>query len=1177
MRRTIILCLYFLGISLSWAQNSPKIKYTISNGLQIEGLDQTNPVIYDNDMVEDTPEDEFLWLKAHNGEVNLVGNIITRDMDKCTTGTCKRTMQFSVTEFDRAIKIARSAGLSTVPEPVLGADAILRRPASGRIEDTQYKISVGSELIIREAKKASAAKPLIIFVGGQATTVANAYLKDPSIAERIIVFHVYGHYDRYNVPTSYNTQDPWSAYVVMKKIRYINFTGDLRSWYWRPVKNVNLTQSMINSLPNNPLANALKTWYTRFFKNESLADAPPILYFFNHSLFKNVVRKLENGQTTTSDTFDYLMTSDNDWTNYGPELIKYMKDPSNYAGSPANKLPAVNVTSPGNNADYTAGEAITLSANASDSDGNITKVEFFYGQTKLGEDPAPPYSFQWTKVPAGKHIITGKATDNRGGTSTSAPVTITVSPGNTLPSIVMTSPVNNDKFSSGATISLGANASDTDGNIVKVEFFNGPTKLGEDVMAPYSFQWTEVPTGKYTITGKATDNGGGASTSAPVTITVSAANTPPSVILTSPTSNDKFSSGATISLDANATDTDGNIAKVEFFNGDAKLGEDLSEPFSFTWSNVSPGTYNLKAKATDNVSASTTSTTVNISVDAPANSAPVVTLTAPVNNATFTSGSSINISANASDPGGAVQKVEFYSGATKLGEDTSGPYAFEWKNIPAGDHTLSAKVTDSQGAVTTSSQVKIKVTPPNTAPAVAITAPSNNASFTSGSSINITASATDAQDATIKVEFYHGTTKIGEDLSSPYSFEWKNTAAGSYSLTAKATDSQGATTTSSPIPIKVSNPNDIPMVNITAPANNTVFTTGVSVTIRANASDNNGIKKVEFFQGTNKLGEDNSSPYSFAWGNVPAGDYKITAKAIDNQSAISVSQVINIKVKVNAPTYTHSISITAPANNATFTTGESVTITAAAESSTKVEFFNGSVKLGEDLTSPYSFVWNDIPAGTYTLTAKASTHTNVSVSSAAIKIIVTDAAHPIINANAGEDISISLPENTVALTGDGESSDGSQLDFQWQQVSGPEEIAIENANTSDITLTNLAEGVYVFELTVLHSMGHSAKDQVKVDVISLPLADVSQTLIPRYFTPNDDGINDLWTFPEHELLENARVTIFNRSGQKIYEAYAYQAPWDGKLEGKPLDEDAYYYVIRLSDNNDIKGAVRIIR
>jgi hypothetical protein len=39
---------------------------------------------------------------------------------------------------------------------------------------------------------------------------------------------------------------------------------------------------------------------------------------------------LENGQTTTSDTFDYLMISENDWTNYGPNLIDYLKIPSNY-------------------------------------------------------------------------------------------------------------------------------------------------------------------------------------------------------------------------------------------------------------------------------------------------------------------------------------------------------------------------------------------------------------------------------------------------------------------------------------------------------------------------------------------------------------------------------------------------------------------------------------------------------------------------------------------------------------------------------------------------------------------------------------------------------------------------------------------------------------------------------
>ncbi len=92
----------------------------------------------------------------------------------------------------------------------------------------------------------------------------------------------------------------------------------------------------------------------------------------------------------------------------------------------------------------------------------------------------------------------------------------------------------------------------------------------------------------------------------------------------------------------------------------------------------------------------------------------------------------------------------------------------------------------------------------NQQPAVNITAPANNASFTAPASMTISATATDADGTVAKVEFFQGTTKLGEDLSAPYSFTWNNVGAGTYSITAKATDSKGESTTSAPVSVNVS-------------------------------------------------------------------------------------------------------------------------------------------------------------------------------------------------------------------------------------------------------------------------------------------------------------------------------------------------------------------------------------
>ena len=70
----------------------------------------------------------------------------------------------------------------------------------------------------------------------------------------------------------------------------------------------------------------------------------------------------------------------------------------------------------------------------------------------------------------------------------------------------LTSPSNGAIFTSPAKISLAANAADSDGSVVRVEFFNGGTKLGEDTSAPYTFRWNIGAAGNYTLTARATDN-----------------------------------------------------------------------------------------------------------------------------------------------------------------------------------------------------------------------------------------------------------------------------------------------------------------------------------------------------------------------------------------------------------------------------------------------------------------------------------------------------------------------------------------------------------------------------------------------------------------------------------------------------------------------------------------------
>jgi YD repeat-containing protein len=182
---------------------------------------------------------------------------------------------------------------------------------------------------------------------------------------------------------------------------------------------------------------------------------------------------------------------------------------------------------------------------------------------------------------------------------------------NILPSVSVTAPTAGNVFTAPASITINASASDADGTVSKVEFFQDSTKLGEDLTAPYSFSWTNVAAGSYNLTARATDNLGGISTSAVVNITVNAL---PAISITAPAANAIFNSPANVTINASASDSDGTISKVEFFQNGTLLGEDSTPPYSCVWTNAPVGTFSLTARATDNRNATTTSAAIPVTV-----------------------------------------------------------------------------------------------------------------------------------------------------------------------------------------------------------------------------------------------------------------------------------------------------------------------------------------------------------------------------------------------------------------------------------------------------------------------------------------------------------------------------------------------------------------------------------
>lgn len=246
-------------------------------------------------------------------------------------------------------------------------------------------------------------------------------------------------------------------------------------------------------------------------------------------------------------------------------------------------------------------------------------------------------------------------------------------PTNTPPSVSLAGP--STAQTAPANFKLTASASDSDG-ISKVEFYKNGVIVATDTVAPYEYQAVSVTAGQYTYTAKAIDANAvpASSTSSPVSVTVNAPapqNVAPTVSVSS--SSTTPTAPATITLTANAVDPDGSVAKVEFFNGATKVGEDTTVPHSLTLTNLAAGTYTYSAKATDNIGASTTSSAVSVTVK---NAVPAPTSCTGTNVA-------LNKPATASSDDGNLLANRAVDGSSQAG--TSGAQDSRWSSMQGID------------------------------------------------------------------------------------------------------------------------------------------------------------------------------------------------------------------------------------------------------------------------------------------------------------------------------------------------------------------------------------------------------------------------------------------------------------------------------------------------------------
>ena len=202
---------------------------------------------------------------------------------------------------------------------------------------------------------------------------------------------------------------------------------------------------------------------------------------------------------------------------------------------------------------------------------------------------------------------------------------------------------------------------------------------------------------------------------------------------------------------------------------------------------------------------------------------------------------------------------------------------------------------------------------------------------------------------------------------------------------------------------------------------------------------------------------------------------------------------------------------------------------------------------------------NGSPAGTYALTPTGGISNNYSLNYVNGTLTIFAKPIPSITSSKGNNVS---KGETVLLTAVGGTA------YTWSSANG----IVSGQNTAVLTIR--PETTATYTITVSNANGCSETASYTVEVRD----DFQAIKANNILTPNGDGINDLWVVENIDMYPNNVVNIFDKAGRILFTQKGYKNTWDGMVNGSPLAEDTYYYVIDFGTNKPKqKGFITLIR
>jgi len=766
----------------------------------------------------------------------------------------------------------------------------------------------------------------------------------------------------------------------------------------------------------------------------------------------------------------------------------------------------------------------TLSGSGTDTDGSIASYTWNIASGPAGSTITATGSASTTitGLVQGVYQLTLSVKDNAGATSLdTVKITVNAAVANKNPVAKAGADITITLPTSSTTLN-GSGSSDPDGTIASYAWvkIGGPSQF---VIASSNAATTAVSSltaGIYDFQLKVTDDKGlTALDTVKVIVNAAPVNRPPvanagaNISITLPTS--------TASLNGSASsDPDGSLSGYAWTQISGPGTATIAAPGTATTaiSGLVKGTYSFQLKVTDN-SGATGLDSVQVTVNAAANQPPVAnpgnsrSITLPVNSTTLDGSLSTDADGTITSYGWAQ-----VSGPSTAGLSAPSSAVSTASGLIAGQYVFELSVQDNAGAVS-KAQVKVTVTAAGTQPPVA------NAGADQSITLPVNSATIDGSASTGSITSYTWTEQSGPStvsLSNTAINTLNNLVAGTYIFRLTVKDNASATSTDSVIIRVNAAVNKAPVANAGPSLN---------ISLPVNSAQLDGTQSYDpdgtiaayswsMISGPNTPALTGGSTAQASVSNLAAGQYTFQLTVTDNAGATASAQVkINVGLSANQLPLANAGSnqtITLPVNSV------GLDGTASSDPDGSIKSYNwatvsgpGSVTISNSNTANPTATGLQTGVYVFELTVTddrggvAKDQTTVTVYP---KPVVPNQA-PV--ANAGNNITLTLPVNSTALNGTSSfDADGTITAYSWSMVSGPNTPTITGVNTTQASVSNLAAGQYIFELTVTDNNSATNTDQVTVTVN----AAVAKANIPP---TADAGPSDTLILPTSTYILNA--------------------------------------------------------